>query len=161
MSNAVTRRPAGRRPAKDSAPRRRPAKTPRFLNRILPFRALNPAAGPNCCVSRRGTVIAGGNMAEKSKEKAMETALARRLEIEDVPLTNDEQRKLAFDMFNLYWEDATNQGIEFDVIGTMSISAALFALVAKHGNDTTAEFVDDLAKSVRNDEFRFRNHTTN
>jgi hypothetical protein len=100
-------------------------------------------------------------MAEKSKEKAMETALARRLEIEDEPLTteltNEEQRKLAFDMFNDYWEDATKQGIDFDIIGTMSISAALFALVAKHGNDTTAEFVDDLAKSVRNDEFRFQN----
>ena len=93
-------------------------------------------------------------MAKEPKEMAMDSALARRLDLEDEPLTNEEQRKLAFDMFNKFWEDAAGRGIEFDVVGTMSISAALFALVAKHGKDTTAEFVDDLAKSVRNDEFK-------
>ena len=94
-------------------------------------------------------------MAEKkSKEMAMDTALARRLDLEDEPLTNEEQRKLCFDMFNLYWEDAAGRGIDFDVVGTMSISAALFGLVAKHGKETAAEFVDDLAKSIRNDEFK-------
>ena len=98
-------------------------------------------------------------MAEKPKEMAMDTALARRLEIVDEPLSNEEQRKLCFEMFNQFWEDASNRGIEFDVVGTMSISAALFALVAKHGKETTAEFVDDLAKSVRNDEFHFQNKT--
>ena len=87
----------------------------------------------------------------------MDTALARRLEIEIEPLTNEEQRKLCFDIFNTFWEDACSRGIDFDVVGTMSISASLFALVAKHGKDTTAEFVEDLAKSVRNDEFQFHN----
>lgn len=96
-------------------------------------------------------------MAKEPKEMAMDTALARRLELEDEPLSNEEQRKLAFDMFNKYWEDAAARGIEFDVVGTMSISAALFALVAKHGKETVAEFVDDLAKSVRNDEFKLMN----
>jgi hypothetical protein len=96
-------------------------------------------------------------MAKDQKEMAMDTALARRLDLEDEPLTNEEQRKLAFDMFNKFWEDAAGRGIEFDVVGTMSISAALFALVAKHGKETTAEFVDDLAKSIRNDEFEFLN----
>jgi hypothetical protein len=96
-------------------------------------------------------------MAEKPKEMAMDTALARRLDLEDEPLTHEEQRKLAFDLFNSYWEDAASRGIEFDTVGTMSISAALFALVAKHGKETTAEFVDDLAKSIRDDEFAFQN----
>jgi hypothetical protein len=100
--------------------------------------------------------IAEGYMAKKPKEMAMDTALARRLDLEDEPLSNEEQRKLCFDMFNKFWEDAGSRGIEFDVVGTMSISAALFALVRKHGQDTTAEFVDDLAKSVRNGEFNFR-----
>ncbi len=86
----------------------------------------------------------------------MDSALARRLDLEDEPLTNEDQRKLAFDMFNTFWEEAAGRGIEFDVVGTMSISAALFALVAKHGKETTAEFVDDLAKSVRNDEFKLK-----
>ena len=95
-------------------------------------------------------------MAKETKEMAMDTALARRLDLEDEPLTNEEQRKLCFDLFNSYWEDAGNRGIEFDVVGTMSISAALFAIVAKHGKETAAEFVDDLAKSIRNDEFSFQ-----
>jgi len=95
-------------------------------------------------------------MAKKPKEMAMDTALARRLDIEDEPLTNEEQRKLCFDLFNSYWEDAGNRGIQFDVVGTMSISAALYAIVAKHGKETAAEFVDDLAKSIRNDEFSFQ-----
>ena len=94
----------------------------------------------------------------------MDTALARKLDdVVEPPmqdtLTNEEQRKLCFDLFNTYWEDTANRGIEFDVIGTMSISAALFALVAKYGKETTAEFLDDLAKSVRNDEFSFQNKT--
>jgi hypothetical protein len=35
----------------------------------------------------------------------------------------------------------------------MSISAALFALVAAHGQETTAEFVRDLANIVLSGEF--------
>jgi hypothetical protein len=100
--------------------------------------------------------IAERYMAKEPKEMAMDTALARRLEIDDEPLSNEEQRTLCFDMFNKFWEDAGSRGVEFDVVGTMSISAALFALVRKHGPDTTAEFVDDLAKSVRNGEFTFK-----
>jgi hypothetical protein len=101
-------------------------------------------------------------MVRDFKEMAMDTALARKLDDNVEPLTqgdtltNEEQRKLCFDLFNSYWEDAATRGIEFDTLGTMSVSAALFALVAKYGAETTAEFIDDLAKSVRNDEFSFQ-----
>ena len=46
-----------------------------------------------------------------------------------------------------------DRGIPFDTIGTMSISAALFALVAAHGQETTAEFVRDLVDIIRSGEF--------
>jgi len=92
-------------------------------------------------------------MVQDIKEMAMDTALARKLDDDIELMSNEEQRKLCFDLFNRYWGDAAERGIEFDVLGTMSISAALYALVAKHGREMTAEFVDDLAKSVRNDEF--------
>lgn len=82
----------------------------------------------------------------------METALAQRLEMA-TGLTDEEQRKLCFDLFNQYWEDAFAHGVAFDVLGTMSISAALFALVAKHGKETTAEFIGDLGKSILEDAF--------
>lgn len=83
----------------------------------------------------------------------METALAQGHTVSAPPVTDEEQRKLCFDMFNTFWEEAYGKGIPFDTIGTMSISAALFALVAKHGAETTAEFVGDLAKSILEHEF--------
>ncbi|MBI2253366.1 MAG: hypothetical protein HYU58_01970 [Proteobacteria bacterium] len=77
------------------------------------------------------------------------------------PTTDEQQRKLCFDLFNTYWEDAFNKGVPFDTIGTMSISAALFALVAKHGAEMTAEFVEDLVKSIREDQFTNQRGKTN
>ncbi|WP_374379077.1 hypothetical protein [Dongia sp.] len=83
----------------------------------------------------------------------MEIAVAQTKGTSSPPVTDEEQRKLCFDMFNDFWEDAFNKGVPFDTIGTMSISAALFALVAKHGKETTAEFVRDLVASIETDEF--------
>jgi hypothetical protein len=83
----------------------------------------------------------------------METAIAQGQKMSAPPTTDEEQRKLCFDLFNTYWEDAFAKGVPFDTIGTMSISAALFALVAKHGKETTAEFVQDLVTSIQNDAF--------
>lgn len=83
----------------------------------------------------------------------METALSEGHKMSVPPMTDEQQRKLCFDLFNAYWEDAFNKGIPFDTIGTMSISAALFALVAKHGKEATAEFVQDLAQNILQDQF--------
>ena len=79
-------------------------------------------------------------------------ALAQALE-DPRPMSDEEQRLATFEMFNTFWQDASDRGIPFDTIGTMSISAALFALVAAHGQETTAEFVLDLANIVRSGEF--------
>ncbi len=83
----------------------------------------------------------------------MDTAFIEEQKMSPLPTLDEQQRKLCFDMFNAYWEDAFGKGIPFDTIGTMSISAALFALVAKHGKETTAEFVKDLAQSILQDQF--------
>ena len=69
------------------------------------------------------------------------------------PMSDEEQRPATFEMFNTFWQDASDRGIPFDTIGTMSISAALFALVAAHGQETTAEFVRDLVEIIRSGEF--------
>lgn len=79
-------------------------------------------------------------------------ALAQALE-DPRPMSDAEQRVACFEMFNTFWQDASDRGIPFDTIGTMSISAALFALVAAHGQETTAEFVRDLANIVLSGEF--------
>jgi hypothetical protein len=88
----------------------------------------------------------------------MEIALAQRL---DMPpqMTDEEQRTLCFKLFNAFWNDAGNRGIPFDTVGTMAISAALFGLVAKHGTETTAEFLEDLAKTVREGAFEMQQQT--
>lgn len=91
----------------------------------------------------------------------METALFEGQKMSAPPTTDEQQRKLCFDLFNTYWEDAFNKGVPFDTIGTMSISAALFALVAKHGAEMTAEFVEDLVKSIREDQFTNQRGKTN
>jgi len=83
----------------------------------------------------------------------METAMIKGQKMSAPPMTDEQQRKLCFDLFNAFWEDAFNKGVPFDTIGTMSISAALFALVAKHGKETTAEFVQDLVQSITSDQF--------
>ena len=79
-------------------------------------------------------------------------ALAQALE-DPRPMTDAEQRLACFEMFNTFWQETSDRGIPFDTIGTMSISAALFALVAAHGQETTAEFVRDLANIVLAGEF--------
>ena len=82
----------------------------------------------------------------------MMPALAHALE-EPRPLSDEEQRLPCFEMFNTFWQEAADRGIPFDTIGTMSISSALFAIVARHGPETTAEFVQDLVNIVRSGEF--------
>ncbi|HET6157288.1 MAG TPA: hypothetical protein VFE34_03000 [Dongiaceae bacterium] len=79
-------------------------------------------------------------------------ALAQALE-DPRPMSDEEQRLACFEMFNSFWQDAADRGIPFDTIGTMSISSALFALVAAHGPETTAEFVRDLANIVLTGDF--------
>ena len=83
----------------------------------------------------------------------MLSALAHKVEEQPRVLTDEEQRLACFEMFNVFWQEAADRGIPFDTIGTMSISAALFALVAAHGQDTTAEFVRDLVDIIRSGEF--------
>lgn len=82
----------------------------------------------------------------------MEPALAMAPEA-GLPTTDEGERMLCWEMFNLFWDDCTSKGIPFDTVGTMSISAALFAIVARHGIDTTAAFLQDLAEIVRAGEF--------
>ena len=79
-------------------------------------------------------------------------ALAHTLE-DPRPTSDSEQRLACFEMFNTFWQDAADRGIPFDTIGTMTISASLFALVAAHGQETTAQFVHDLVDIIRSGEF--------
>jgi hypothetical protein len=83
----------------------------------------------------------------------MLSALAHKVEEQTRVLSDEEQRLACFEMFNVFWQECGDRSIPFDTIGTMSITSALFALVARHGSDTTAEFLQDLISIVRSGEF--------
>jgi len=63
-------------------------------------------------------------------------------------------RMRLFDQFNAFWLNAAKEGVPYDIIGTMAVTAAVYGLLAKHGDATTAEFLEDMAGSIRSGEFR-------
>lgn len=58
-------------------------------------------------------------------------------------------RTRLFDQFNAFWVNAAREGVPYDMIGTMSVTAAIYGLLAKHGIGTTAEFLEGMANDVR------------
>ncbi|MDE1146219.1 MAG: hypothetical protein PW843_06280 [Azospirillaceae bacterium] len=67
---------------------------------------------------------------------------------------NDEaQRARLFDQFNAYWVNAASEGVPYDTIGTMSVMASIYGILAKYGKTTTAEYLEIMAESVRSGEF--------
>jgi hypothetical protein len=67
--------------------------------------------------------------------------------------SEEEMRTRLFDQFNAYWVKAAGEGVPYDMIGTMSVTAAVYGLLAKHGAGVTAEFLDALASDVRSGAF--------
>jgi len=69
--------------------------------------------------------------------------------------TADEEamRARLFEQFNAYWMQAASEGVPYDMIGTMSVTAAIFGLLARHGVDTTAEYLEHMVETVRSGMF--------
>lgn len=63
--------------------------------------------------------------------------------------TDEAIRTRLFDQFNTFWVNAAREGVPYDMIGTMSVTAAIYGLLAKHGVGTTAEFLEGMANDVR------------
>ncbi|WP_044562199.1 hypothetical protein [Azospirillum sp. B4] len=69
------------------------------------------------------------------------------------PVNDEAQRVRLFDQFNAYWVNAASEGVPYDTIGTMSVMAAIYGILAKYGKTTTAEYLEIMAESVRSGEF--------
>ncbi|TWB43822.1 hypothetical protein [Nitrospirillum pindoramense] len=69
------------------------------------------------------------------------------------PVNDEAQRARLFDQFNAYWVNAASEGVPYDTIGTMSVMASIYGILAKYGKTTTAEYLEILAESVRSGEF--------
>lgn len=77
-----------------------------------------------------------------------------RTAVASAPEASDEAvRARLFDQFNAYWLNAAREGVPYDMIGTMSVTAAVYGLLAKHGAAVTAEFLEGLANDVRSGTF--------
>jgi len=63
------------------------------------------------------------------------------------------KRELSLSLFNRYWTQAMGAEIPMDMAATMAISASLYALVAKHGIEDAADFVEDLKTNIRQGQF--------
>lgn len=76
------------------------------------------------------------------------------------PEAADEAMRIRlFDQFNAYWLKAAGEGVPYDVIGTMSVTAAVYGLLAKHGGETTATFLEGLAGDIRTGAFTVPSRT--
>ncbi|MFV3076083.1 hypothetical protein [Niveispirillum fermenti] len=64
--------------------------------------------------------------------------------------TPEEQMRVRlFDQFNNFWINAVKDGVPYDMVGTMTVTAAIYGLLAKHGAGTTVEFLEGITEDVR------------
>lgn len=75
--------------------------------------------------------------------------IAHTPEMSGAPGEDETVRTRLFDQFNAFWLNAIREGAPYDMIGTMSVTAAIYGLLAKHGTETTAGFLDGLASDIR------------
>lgn len=62
---------------------------------------------------------------------------------------DEAMRTRLFEQFNSFWVNAVREGVPYDMVGTMAVTAAIYGLLAKHGVETTAEFLEGMAHDVR------------
>lgn len=72
---------------------------------------------------------------------------------------DEAMRTHLFNQFNSFWVNAVRDGVPYDMVGTMAVTAAIYGLLAKHGIDTTAEFLEGMAGDVRNGLFALPSRT--
>ena len=68
-------------------------------------------------------------------------------------LGEEQQKKIALDLFLDAWDKACEIGVSADVLAEVLIYLALTDLVVDRGEDWTAEIVSDLPDRFRNGEF--------
>ncbi|MDF1625567.1 MAG: hypothetical protein P1U84_04715 [Parvibaculaceae bacterium] len=72
----------------------------------------------------------------------------------DFPLPNDdEQRRIALQIFLDAWDDALAEGVDPDVLANTAIFAAFSDMVETYGEESVAELADGLRDRVRQGEF--------
>jgi hypothetical protein len=68
-------------------------------------------------------------------------------------LGEEQQKKIALDLFLDAWDKACEIGISADVLAEVLIYLALTDLVVDRGEDWTADVISELPDRIRNGEF--------
>lgn len=68
-------------------------------------------------------------------------------------MSEEQQKKLALDLFLDAWDKAAEAGVEADLLCEVMIYMAITDLVADRGEDTTADMLDTLPERIRDGEF--------
>jgi hypothetical protein len=68
-------------------------------------------------------------------------------------LSEEQQKKIALDLFLDAWDKACAAGVEADLLCEVMIYMAVTDLVADRGEDETADLFDSLPERIRDGEF--------
>ncbi len=68
-------------------------------------------------------------------------------------LSEDQQKKLALDLFLKTWDNACEAGVEADLLCEVMIYMAVTDLVADRGEELTAELFETLPERILDGEF--------
>ena len=72
----------------------------------------------------------------------------------DFPLpSDDEQRRIALQIFLDAWDDALAEGVDPDVLASTAIFAALSDMVETYGEEAVSEMADGMKTRVQQGEF--------
>lgn len=74
-------------------------------------------------------------------------------EVDFVLPNDDEQRRIALQIFLDAWDDALAEGVNPDVLASTAIFAALSDMVETYGEESVVELTDGLKDRVRQGEF--------
>ncbi len=88
-----------------------------------------------------------------SRDTATDTLIEEDEEFE-FPLPNDdEQRRIALQIFLDAWDDALAEGVDPDVLASTAIFAALSDMVETYGEEPVSEMAEGLKARVQQGEF--------
>jgi len=88
-----------------------------------------------------------------SRDTALDALVEDDEEFEFPLPNNDEQRRIALQIFLDAWDDALAEGVDPDVLASTAIFAALSDMVETYGEEPVSEMAEGLKDRIQQGEF--------
>jgi len=88
-----------------------------------------------------------------SRDTALDVLIEDDEEFEFPLPNNDEQRRIALQIFLDAWDDALAEGVDPDVLASTAIFAALSDMVETYGEEPVSEMAEGLTDRIQQGEF--------